>query len=233
EAPDAHHVLRTDVDMAGIDWVPVPVFSGTLDGGGHTIANLNAQIGLFDVIGHSGTVKRLHLAGASVYSYSVGGMLAGVNRGTITQVEAAGTVSGRWTLGGLVGTNEGTIRHSRVQGTVSGDTGLGGIAGVNAADGIIRDSRADTLISGSYYTGGITGTNNGLIRHARAEGTICASAGASGGIAGYNDGTITRSSSFNDIHYAAPFAYSTHLIAGLDYGIVTFTTGHGTLHETP
>lgn len=231
--PSAHFALRADLDLAGTDWTPVPAFSGTLDGGGHTMANLTTGIGLFDIIEQGGTVKRLYLVDTTVNGFFGGGMLAGVNRGTITRVEASGTVSGRWTLGGLVGTNEGTIRNSRVQGTVNGDTGVGGIAGVNAAGALIRDSQADVTIHGSYYTGGIAGTNNGIIRRTDADGVIHASAGASGGLAGYNDGTIAFSASRNDIHYHAPFAETVHLISGLEYGTVTATTGYGHLHESP
>ncbi len=39
EAPDGDFVLTADIDMTGIDWAPA-AFSGTLDGGGHTIYNL-------------------------------------------------------------------------------------------------------------------------------------------------------------------------------------------------
>lgn len=39
ETPNSDFVLTADIDMTGIDWAPA-AFSGTLDGGGHTIYNL-------------------------------------------------------------------------------------------------------------------------------------------------------------------------------------------------
>lgn len=39
ETPDGDFVLTADIDMTGIDWEPA-AFSGTLDGGGHTIYNI-------------------------------------------------------------------------------------------------------------------------------------------------------------------------------------------------
>lgn len=229
--PDAHFALAADLDLAGSIWTPVPSFSGTLDGQNRTIRNLQSSAGLFGTIESSGTVNRLLLVDASVNSYYGGGMLAVTNRGTVEHVDASGTVSGRWTLGGLVGTNEGLIRHSNVQGTVSGDNGVGGIAAVNAASGEIRNVRADVTIRGSYYAGGIAGTNNGLLWNALAGGAIRASAGVHGGIAGYNDGTVASSRSFNDIFYYAPYAHSVGLVCGLDYGTVTRSSGFGQLNE--
>ena len=39
DTPDGDFVLTADIDMTGVDWQPI-AFSGTLDGGGHTIYNL-------------------------------------------------------------------------------------------------------------------------------------------------------------------------------------------------
>ena len=40
--PDGRFALTADIDMGGADWKPVP-FSGTLDGGGHTLYNLKVH----------------------------------------------------------------------------------------------------------------------------------------------------------------------------------------------
>jgi hypothetical protein len=43
--PNGNYVLAADIDMKGVDWKPIS-FSGTLDGGGHTIFNLTVtQLG--------------------------------------------------------------------------------------------------------------------------------------------------------------------------------------------
>lgn len=40
--PDGNFILTADIDMAGIDWTPIP-FSGTLDGAGYTLYNLQIK----------------------------------------------------------------------------------------------------------------------------------------------------------------------------------------------
>ena len=40
EDPTAHYVLAADIDLAGVEWTPIP-FAGTLDGAGHAIYNLS------------------------------------------------------------------------------------------------------------------------------------------------------------------------------------------------
>jgi hypothetical protein len=227
--PDAYFELRADLDMTGINWTPVASFSGHLDGKNHTIANLQASIGLINVIEQGGKVQNLKLTNAAITSYYIGGILAGTNRGTVEKVETSGIVDGRWDLGLLAGVNEGTIRHSSAKGTIRGDTNLGGIVARNAAGGQILHSHATAVISGNYYTGGIAATNYGVIAHARADGTIRASAGVHGGIVGLNEGTVDKSHSHNDIHHYSGFSYSVGLVFGMNNGIVRQSHGHGRL----
>lgn len=40
--PDGHYELTDDIDMAGVDWTPIP-FSGTLNGNGHAVYNLTVD----------------------------------------------------------------------------------------------------------------------------------------------------------------------------------------------
>ena len=40
--PEGDYRLSADIDLGGMDWIPIP-FSGTLDGGGHTIYNLTVS----------------------------------------------------------------------------------------------------------------------------------------------------------------------------------------------
>ena len=73
--------LTDDIDLSSVsnftpigtydttDWIPVP-FSGTFDGGGHTIINLTISggdyVGLFGYVGQGGTVKNVALTDVNV-----------------------------------------------------------------------------------------------------------------------------------------------------------------------
>lgn len=94
--PAGSYVLMQDVDMAEQPWLPVD-FSGTLDGGGHTIFHLRAErseerknAGFFGIL--SGTVRDLHLRDTYVCSSGAdyAGILAGVITGTATGCTVAG-----------------------------------------------------------------------------------------------------------------------------------------------
>ena len=57
-------VIRRDIDMSGVEWIPMPEFTGVLDGTGKTITNLVCQndgvhVGLIGVL--KGTVSNLTL----------------------------------------------------------------------------------------------------------------------------------------------------------------------------
>ncbi|CAB3648632.1 YDG domain-containing protein [Achromobacter pestifer] len=120
-------------------------FSGTLDGQGHTISNLQTGLnqtfgGLFGEIDVSGVVKNVGLDKAVVRGfYQIGG-LAGINRGTIDNVYFNGTVRTNGisqSSGGLVGINYGTISNAYSTGQVSSDlflpglNNVGGLVGAN------------------------------------------------------------------------------------------------------
>ncbi|ERH01431.1 MAG: hypothetical protein J07HN6_00983, partial [Halonotius sp. J07HN6] len=97
------------------------LFTGTLDGNGHSITGLSIdrpeenQTGLFSVIGLNGTVQELRLDAVDITGgefNSVGG-LVGSNGGTVSRTAVTGEVSGEnFNVGGLVGSNVGTVRRS-------------------------------------------------------------------------------------------------------------------------
>ncbi|MCL2846030.1 MAG: formylglycine-generating enzyme family protein [Chitinivibrionia bacterium] len=112
----AHYRLANNIALTG-EWVPIPEFQGTFDGNGRTISgitinNLSADgnLGFFGFIGNSGVVRSLSVE-VSIIGGNLAGAIAAVNRGTIEEVRASGSV---WapTVGGLVAENRGTIRNS-------------------------------------------------------------------------------------------------------------------------
>lgn len=139
---DRHFVLTAELDMVGrvyltpliaphtgrmADDFQGTVFTGVLDGQGHTICNLmilaesSEYVGLFGMVGQAGVVRSLHLREAVVRTPSSGtptrssftstvGVLAGRNEGTFADCSVvAGILIGRNRNDGLVGANQGSI----------------------------------------------------------------------------------------------------------------------------
>ncbi|MGA0565118.1 MBG domain-containing protein [Ancylobacter sp. VNQ12] len=179
-------------------------FTGSLDGGGHTIGGLTIHrpagaAGLFDYIGVGGSVSNLTVAG--VVTGVDAGMIAAFNSGTITNVTAYGSVgntgaSTYGSIGGAVGQNSGTITGSTSAATVSA-TGVdgsyaGGLVGYNyLSSSIIANSSASGTVSATTSVGssagGLAGLNAGVISGSFATGNV-ASGYNSGGLVGNNNG---------------------------------------------
>ncbi len=112
--------LEADLDLDGKEWTPIGstsanCFSGTFDGGEHTVSGLTVNTtgdyaGLFGVV-KDGTVKNLSVEAESVYGIKYAGVIAGhmmVTAGSgktvisNCHVTSAGSVVGS-TIGGIVG----------------------------------------------------------------------------------------------------------------------------------
>lgn len=137
-------ILEADISLENTDFEPIPTFSGTLDGAGHTISGLNADgsyapAGLISILESGGAVKNLKVEGTIAPE--------GEKR----------------SLGGIVGENHGTIENCTFTGSVSGTRNVGGIAGFNTATGIIRSCTTSGAAFGVNMTGGIVGYNLGLV----------------------------------------------------------------------
>ncbi len=190
----------------GAGWEPIGTedaqFTATFEGNGNTISGLfinrSVHVGLFGVVGRSGTIRNVGLHDAEITgsSYRVGA-LVGSNSGTITASYAKrGRVSGRDNAGGLVGSNSGTIEASYATGPVSGRHFVGGLVAYNT--GTITASYATGAVSGSLSEiGGLVGhTQIGTIEASYATGAVSAVSGSSlvGGLVGnYRSGTVTAS----------------------------------------
>ena len=192
------------------------IFSGTLDGQGHTITILSESLcdtGLFYKIGAGGVIKNLKIKGVIVAStlHPSVGALANYNLGTIENVATYGenfkseTVTyddgisstggklGDYTCldteggaGGIVGTNDGTIKYSKNYMRVSAKVGGGGIAGIN-----------NGLISECYNMGavGTTGAASSNVDPVYDYSVM-------GGIAGLNKGIVEKCLNKNQVFAA-------------------------------
>ena len=136
--------LTADIDLTGKDWTPIGTnfynsYTGTFDGGGHTIKGLTVTtndqyVGLFGRLGKAGTVKNVVMEGVQITSnHSLGyaGGVAGFSwGGTIENCSVSGSVSGTVSVGGVVGIQwEASITGCRSSATVKGMVQVGGVAG--------------------------------------------------------------------------------------------------------
>ena len=177
--------LTADINLSGIDWTPIGIdynhqYTGTFNGGGHTITGLTVTgsykyAGLFGDIDENGTVKNVVLEGVQITSDNSSGYAGGVagdSWGTIENCSVSGSVSGTTFAGGVVGSQWG--------GSITGCNSSATVKGVIFAGGIAGETNSGASLTGCYATDDVTvendGTNNS---HA-------------GGVVGYNGGgTLT------------------------------------------
>ncbi len=188
--------VMNDIDMQNYRFKPIAnayyyIFSGNLDGGGHTISNLNVSsvgyAGLFGRVDSLTTIKDLTFKNANVNSTgNFNGILAGWDDGSIDNVHI---VSSKMTgsgmaNGGIIGTGSTITNSDVINSTITGQNG---------------------------YTGGVAGELQDHISNSFATGTTIKAAGAentpAGGVVGnlfgakaekcYFTGVVDASSSSN------------------------------------
>lgn len=170
--PKLHFRLEADIALTD-PWEPIgsaqiqeDMFSGTLDGNGHKISNLQVSrdsryAGLFAYIA-GGTVKNLSVD-ANIQSESDAGGIAGhLEGGLIENCTVTGLIASESTnAGGIAGTNAGEIRNCLSAVYVAEATSYaGGIAGRNAGD-IQNCLSAVHAVTADMYAGSIAGANFG------------------------------------------------------------------------
>ena len=220
--------LGADISLEGVDFQPIPFFSGSFDGQGHKINGIDihgsfAPAGLFSILSTEGVVKNLTVEGGispSGEKCYVGGIV-GDNRGRVYNCEFLGTVIGKGDVGGIVGINRisGSVEGCYVSGEIIGDSRTGGIAGTNI--GVISSCENNAKINTISITPTITldELNSALTLDITKLPTINNIARTdSGGIAGYSCGMILGSKNLGEVGYLH-IGYN----AG---GIVGRTCGH-------
>ena len=154
--------LTADIDLTGKDWTPIGTnfynsYTGTFNGGGHTIKGLTVTtndqyVGLFGRLGKAGTVKNVVMEGVQITSnHSLGyaGGVAGFSwGGTIENCSVSGSVSGTVSVGGVVGIQwEASITGCSSSATVKGMVKVGGVAG---------ETNSGATMAACYATGNVT-----------------------------------------------------------------------------
>ena len=174
-------VLMYDIDMGGINWTPIPAFSGILNGNDRTINNLRVNIaappnpvymrffGGFTTVNY-GEINRLNISSDifvtdTTSTKTHAGVFAGINYGRIYRARSLGSWSGYK----LTIFTTGTRNFSSWNTTVK----AGGIAGYNTYGGEIIFSESWSAIyvfANRHFTAGghsdpfgIAGVNHGLL----------------------------------------------------------------------
>ena len=143
---DINITLDKNIDLTGKVWTPIGTdydnaYTGTFDGGGHTITGLtittnDQYAGLFGYLGNFGkfgTVKNVVMDGIQItcnHRSGYAGGVAGYSRGTIENCSVSGSVSSTVSVGGVVGAQrDGSITGCSSSATVKGTIKVGGVAG--------------------------------------------------------------------------------------------------------
>jgi len=203
--PAGAFCLGNDIDLTRAGFaVPLPEFTGSLDGRGFSIRNLKSK-SLFDSVAVSGKISNLHVLNAKFLRIggSAVGILTGRNAGTIENVHVSGHIESKAAaVGGIAGINSGKILRSSSAAFILIDAPLfssaGGIAGSNS--GHINRSYATGHVRGASpfsFVGGLVGRmTSGIIGRSYAIGTVTAlwNDSSLGGLVGvFDDGWIIES----------------------------------------
>ena len=214
---DINITLDTNIDLTGKDWTPIGTsfrnsYTGTFDGGGHTIKGLTVTtndqfVGLFGSLGKAGTVKNVVMEGVQITNNHGSGYVGGVvgnSDGTIENCSVSGSVSGTAYVGGVVGVQWfGSITGCSSSATVKGMGDVGGVAGQTNADATLTACYATGNVTielghrDRVYVGGLVGWNAGSsVLACYATGNVTSTGSSTGnvyigGFLGGNYATVT------------------------------------------
>lgn len=224
---DQDIVLNDDAQ----NFLPIPTFGGTFEGGGHTISGFvltgeNSRAGLFDTLQESAVVSHLKVVG---------------------QVTPGGDGD---TIGGIAGTNYGQLVDCSFEGAVQGKDSVGGLVGINETTGQLVGCYFQGTVTGEHYVGGIAGQNTGSLIQCRNDGAINTTvvevsadlsdlsllgttesvpAGTDiGGIAGFSNGVIQSCTNAGNVGYEH-MGYNVGGIAGRQSGYLDSCHNTGTV----
>ena len=212
---DINITLDKNIDLTGKDWTPIGTsfdnsYTGTFDGGGHTITGLTVTtndqfVGLFGYLNSAGTVKNVVMEGIQITSnhmFGNTGGVAGFSWGTIENCSVSGSVSGTKCVGGVVGAQKaGSITGCSSSATVKGTVDVGGVAGEKwgsmtacyATGNVTLEIDSPKNLSG----GGLVGFNGGSsVLACYATGNVTSTGSSTGnvhigGFLGNNYTTVT------------------------------------------
>lgn len=203
--------LKNDIDASAVTGYEAigtgntDGFTGTFDGRDNRIIGLKvdtlsdgtaqSNVGIFNTVGEGGKVEDLRVYSGTFSGTDNAGAVAGINKGTISNVT---------TFGNVViakGSNNSTEMPGDTADTTVKVGAAGGIAGINA--GIIDNASASDAVTAAdakdadilSTAGGIAGINQNKISNSSSNSAVNASAGSTyalGGVAGVNGGELSN-----------------------------------------
>ena len=201
---DINITLTADIDLTGKDWAPIGTsfsnkYTGTFDGGGHTIKGLTVTtndqfVGLFGSIGYAGTVKNVMMEDVQITSNPSSGFaggVAGYSDGTIENCSVSGSVSGTVYVGGVVG--------AQWNGSITGCSSSATVKGMVHVGGVVGQTNDGATMTACYATGNVTLEIDP--RKNIAGGSLVGINGGNGVRACYATGNVTSTgSSTGNVH---------------------------------
>ena len=204
-----YYKLSDDFDNTTVLTEPLDgkdyVFAGTFDGNGKTV-NVDiksdaSEVGLFSV-----------------------------NKGQISNVNVAGTISGSWSVGGICGKNleNGQISNCTNSAAVTGTKYVGGVCGYNQGS-ITECSNSGSITAETAYAGGIAGKNGTSVKDAPVEN--CANSGnvicsSYKDYTGYNDSNMAYSESNGSYKVIGKVGNTWHQIHYEDHDVLYTQTNN-------
>ena len=195
------YILMNDIDLAGIDWVPIGnnenPFAGILNGNGYSVKNLTINVddgtdtnnvGFFGVT-DGATISDISFEDANIttpdtYNQGSVGIVAGTSKGTTFEnVNVSGDVTGHQKVGGVVGTIADYVTEDE-----NGE--------VTVHNSSFTNVNSNVNINSSYYAGGIVGyvnstySNDLVFDNCSASGNVTVSEKCAGGFIGEAGSTI-------------------------------------------
>lgn len=184
---DKHFKLMGDIVLKD-NFRPIETFSGSFDGDGHTISGIKfvskdqEGVGLFAE--NIGTIENVTLSATSYDISSVDmayiGIVAGLNKGKISNVKALGSVvtdaRGSFVyVGGITGKNEGTVVKSVSEANITAEgtnVYAGGAIGDNRGSVETTYAVGNVVVNNAFmaYAGGFVGASGKEISNSYATG---------------------------------------------------------------
>lgn len=212
--------LANDIDLEGMEWVPIKDFYGKIDGNNYRIYNFT----------NTAMLKTGYQSSGRTYIYETGifcstGLKSVIQNLGIDEFRISVTLSLKYYsgysinlfAGGLVGRNSGLIENCYASGYVKISPNnyidaqpniyAGGLVGENSGE--IKNSYSLGTVFGkghSVAVGGITGNNSGSVSFCWTSGSIEVSStyfSYSGGLVGKSSGTISNCYATGDVRASA------------------------------
>lgn len=221
---DTYFLLTDDIDLSGYSWEPIGgtssfdeiTFWGHIDGGGHSLINMNVTkdgtagyftAGFVSELGADGSIRRLTIASGSVTGYNCVGAFAAMCSGVIEDCTNHAAVDATASGGGYAGGIAGYLRQSRE----GGDANQRITRCVNY--GSVSASKNNGMVAGGIVASVYA---NGIVEQCANLGAVNAGNSTAGGIVGIVASTGVK---ITDCYNMADILTGTLLQAG---GIVGF-----------